>query len=191
MVSPSLNLLFTKVKLEELVLGPAVALQTCEDMLQRWQSRYDTRYSETDESSSIPVPERPEASPVPGPRRRSFQLLALPDFQDGSTGSQSPPSVAVSRLDAALSEASDVSSLPRQGPPTSGPHWNASGSRLIPLCLLNEFGMWSDLLLLQSESLEGSEWSRRHYVLMLCPFSCPIPEHSTICLPTSRDRLRI
>ncbi|XP_033835654.1 tetratricopeptide repeat protein 7A [Periophthalmus magnuspinnatus] len=111
------NLLFTKVKLEEMVLGPAVALQTCEDMLQRWQSRFDnSRYNETDESSSIPVPDRPEASPVPGLQRRSIQLLTLPDFQDGSTGSQSPPSVAVSRLDAALSEVSDVSSMRRHGP---------------------------------------------------------------------------
>ncbi|XP_055018591.1 LOW QUALITY PROTEIN: tetratricopeptide repeat protein 7A [Boleophthalmus pectinirostris] len=111
------NLLFTKVKLEEAVLGPAVALQTCEEMLQRWQSRYDTmRQMRADESSSIPVPDRPEPSPVPGPRRPSFQLLTLPDFQDGSTGSMSPPSVAVSRLDAALSEVSDVSSTRRHGP---------------------------------------------------------------------------
>lgn len=112
------NLLFTKVKLEEAVLGPAVALQTCEDMLQRWQNRYDTcRSSETDESSSIPAPDRPEASPVPGLRKPSCHLLTLPDYQDGSTGSQSPPSVAVSRLEAALSESSDVSSIRRQGPP--------------------------------------------------------------------------
>lgn len=41
-MSPSRSsLLFTKVKLEEVLLGPAVALQTCEEMLQHWQTRYD------------------------------------------------------------------------------------------------------------------------------------------------------
>uniref|UniRef100_A0A8C6UQL3 Tetratricopeptide repeat domain 7A n=1 Tax=Neogobius melanostomus TaxID=47308 RepID=A0A8C6UQL3_9GOBI len=103
------NLLFTKVKLEEALLGPAVALQTCEDMLQRWQNRYDTCRSRS-------LPERPEASPVPSLWKPSSLLLTLPDYQDGSTGSQSPSSVAVSRLDAALSEISDMSSTRRQGP---------------------------------------------------------------------------
>ncbi|XP_026211503.1 tetratricopeptide repeat protein 7A [Anabas testudineus] len=108
------NLLFTKVKLEEALLGPAVALQTCEDMLQHWQSRYDvSRSSETDDSSSIPMAERTEVSP--GGRKPSIHLT-LPDFQDTSTGSLSPPSVAVSRLEAALSEVSDISSTRRQGP---------------------------------------------------------------------------
>ncbi|XP_047198276.1 tetratricopeptide repeat protein 7A isoform X2 [Hippoglossus stenolepis] len=108
------NLLFTKVKLEEALLGPAVALQTCEEMLQRWQSRYDvSRSSETDDSSSTPMAERTEVSP--GGRKPSIHLT-LPDFQDASTGSLSPSSVAVSRLDAALSEVSDISSSRRQGP---------------------------------------------------------------------------
>lgn len=39
------SLLFTKVKLEEALFGPATALQTCEEMLQRWQSRYDVSRS--------------------------------------------------------------------------------------------------------------------------------------------------
>ncbi|XP_040906477.1 tetratricopeptide repeat protein 7A isoform X1 [Toxotes jaculatrix] len=108
------NLLFTKVKLEEALFGPAVALQTCEEMLQRWQSRYDvSRSSETDDSSSIPMAERTEVSP--GGRKPSIHLT-LPDFQDASTGSLSPSSVAVSRLEAALSEVSDISSTRRQGP---------------------------------------------------------------------------
>uniref|UniRef100_A0A673VNI0 Tetratricopeptide repeat domain 7A n=1 Tax=Salmo trutta TaxID=8032 RepID=A0A673VNI0_SALTR len=41
------NLLITKVKLEEALYGPGIALQTCQDMLQLWQRRYDftrTRY---------------------------------------------------------------------------------------------------------------------------------------------------
>ncbi|KAM9726954.1 tetratricopeptide repeat protein 7A isoform 2-T2 [Menidia menidia] len=107
------NLLLTKVKLEEAMFGPAAALQTCEDMLQSWQSRYDvSRSSETDDSSSIPMAERTEVSP--GGRKPSIHLN-LPDFQDTSTGSLSPPSVAVSRLEAALSEVSDISSARRQG----------------------------------------------------------------------------
>uniref|UniRef100_A0AAQ5ZTY7 Tetratricopeptide repeat protein 7 N-terminal domain-containing protein n=1 Tax=Amphiprion ocellaris TaxID=80972 RepID=A0AAQ5ZTY7_AMPOC len=91
------NLLFTKVKLEEALSGPAAALQTCEEMLQCWQTRY-------------------EVSQVsPGHRKPSIHLT-LPDFQDTSTGSLSPTSVAVSRLEAALSEVSDMSSIRRQGP---------------------------------------------------------------------------
>ncbi|CAK6962354.1 tetratricopeptide repeat protein 7A isoform X2 [Scomber scombrus] len=108
------NLLFTKVKLEEALFGPAAALQTCEEMLQCWQSRYDvSRSNETDDSSSIPVVERPEVSL--GARKPSIHLT-LPDFQDVSTGSLSPSSIAVSRLEAALSEVSDISSSRRQGP---------------------------------------------------------------------------
>ncbi|XP_023281707.1 tetratricopeptide repeat protein 7A [Seriola lalandi dorsalis] len=108
------NLLFTKVKLEEALFGPAAALQTCEEMLQRWQSRYDvSRSSETDDSSSIPMAEKTEVSP--GGRKPSIHLT-LPDFQDTSTGSLSPSSVAVSRLEAALSEVSEISSTRRHGP---------------------------------------------------------------------------
>nr|XP_061819034.1 tetratricopeptide repeat protein 7A isoform X3 [Nerophis lumbriciformis] len=107
------NLLFTKVKLEEVLYGPAVALQTCEEMLQCWQSRYDVSPSnETDDTSSVPVVERRGASP--GFSKTSIHLT-LPDFQDTSTGSMSP-TVAASRLDAALSEVSDISLMHRQGP---------------------------------------------------------------------------
>ncbi|KAI9533802.1 hypothetical protein NQZ68_019884 [Dissostichus eleginoides] len=108
------NLLFTKAKLQEALFGPAVALQTCEEMLQHWLSRYDvSRSSETDDSSSIPMADRAEISS--GPRKHSIHLT-LPDFQDASSGSLSPTSVAVSRLEAALSEVSDISSTRRQGP---------------------------------------------------------------------------
>ncbi|KAI4813058.1 hypothetical protein KUCAC02_024410, partial [Chaenocephalus aceratus] len=107
-------LLFTKAKLQEALFGPAVALQTCEEMLQHWLSRYDvSRSSETDDSSSIPMADRAEVSS--GPRKHSIHLT-LPDFQDASSGSLSPTSVAVSRLEAALSEVSDISSTRRQGP---------------------------------------------------------------------------
>ncbi|MED6232234.1 hypothetical protein ATANTOWER_025125 [Ataeniobius toweri] len=96
------------------MFGPAAALQTCEEMLQRWHSQYDvSRSSETDDSSSIPMAERSEVSPVV---RKPSIHLNLPDFQDATTGSHSPPSLAVSRLEAALSEISDLSSIRRQGP---------------------------------------------------------------------------
>ncbi|KAM9317548.1 tetratricopeptide repeat protein 7A [Pholidichthys leucotaenia] len=108
------NLLFTKVKIEDVLFGPAAALQTCEEMLQCWQSRYDvSRSSEPDDSSSIPIAERMEVGH--GGRKPSIHLT-LPDFQDASTGSQSHSSIALSRLEAALSEVSDLSSTRRQGP---------------------------------------------------------------------------
>ncbi|KTG37597.1 hypothetical protein cypCar_00011221 [Cyprinus carpio] len=105
------NLLFTKVKLEEVLFGPAAALQTCTEMLQLWLSRYDfTRPSEEDDTSSIP--------PDPGPlcRKPSGLHLMLPDFQETETGSQSAPSLAVSRLEQAMSEVSALSSTHRYGP---------------------------------------------------------------------------
>uniref|UniRef100_A0A6Q2XJ13 Tetratricopeptide repeat protein 7 N-terminal domain-containing protein n=1 Tax=Esox lucius TaxID=8010 RepID=A0A6Q2XJ13_ESOLU len=106
------NLLFTKVKLEEVLYGPGTALQTCEDMLQIWQSRYDfTRTSEGDDSSSIHPPE-----PPPPSRKLSGHHLNLPDFQDADTGSQSGPSLAASRLEQAMSELSANSSAQKQGP---------------------------------------------------------------------------
>ncbi|KAK3553897.1 hypothetical protein QTP70_012727 [Hemibagrus guttatus] len=106
------NLLFTKMKLEEALFGPAVALQTCEEMLHLWQTHYDfARPSETDDSSSIPPPE-----PGPLSRKPSGLHLTLPDFQETETGSQSAPSLAVSRLEQVLSEVSAVSSIQRHGP---------------------------------------------------------------------------
>ncbi|KAM6956471.1 tetratricopeptide repeat protein 7A [Aplochiton taeniatus] len=107
------NLLFTKVKLEEAMFGPATALHTCEEMLQLWQSRYDfNRASEVDDSSSVPAAE----GAAPLSHKPSGLHLTLPDFQDTSTGSQSGPSIAVSRLEQALSEVSAISSAHRQGP---------------------------------------------------------------------------
>ncbi|KAJ0067205.1 hypothetical protein NL108_013073 [Boleophthalmus pectinirostris] len=122
------NLLFTKVKLEEAVLGPAVALQTCEEMLQRWQSRYDTsRYR----SAFCLITHFPLLKVL---YYATFTLSTSCFIQIqhnilclhlvceltvkcvSGAGSMSPPSVAVSRLDAALSEVSDVSSTRRHGP---------------------------------------------------------------------------
>ncbi|XP_035387319.1 tetratricopeptide repeat protein 7A isoform X3 [Electrophorus electricus] len=105
------NLLFTKVKLEEALFGPVAALQTCEEMLQLWQSRYNfARPSETDDSSSI----LPEPSPLS--TKPSGLNLTLPDFQETEIASQKVPSLAVSRLEQAMSEVSAVSSAHRHGP---------------------------------------------------------------------------
>ncbi|XP_046885145.1 tetratricopeptide repeat protein 7A isoform X2 [Hypomesus transpacificus] len=107
------NLLFTKAKLEEALFGPSVALQTCEDMLQLWQQRYDVnRVSEGDDNSSVP----PAEPPPPTIRKTSLVHLYLPDFLEADTGSQSSPSVAASRLEQAMSEVSAISSAQRHGP---------------------------------------------------------------------------
>ncbi|KAF6735251.1 Tetratricopeptide repeat protein 7A [Oryzias melastigma] len=136
----NLNLLLTKVKLEEAMFGPAAALQTCEEMLQCWLSHHDiSRSSETDDSSSLPMADRTEISP--GGRKLSIHLN-LPDFHDGSTGSHSSPSVAVSRLEAALSEVSDMSSTRRHGPPhiwiTLERVWLQAGELFMADCRLKE-----------------------------------------------------
>ncbi|KAJ8359733.1 hypothetical protein SKAU_G00162580 [Synaphobranchus kaupii] len=104
------SLLFTKVKLEEVLYGPATALRTCEDLLQLWHNRYDyARTSDADDSSSLP-------EPAPLSRKPSGLHLTLPDFQDTDTGSQSAASIAASRLEQAMSEVSAISSSHRQGP---------------------------------------------------------------------------
>ncbi|XP_048863245.1 tetratricopeptide repeat protein 7A isoform X1 [Brienomyrus brachyistius] len=104
------SLLFTKVKLEEVLLGPEAALRTCEDMLQLWQSRYEgVRSGDAEEGSN-------DSDPVTLSRMPSGTHLTLPDFQDVETGSQSAASVAASRLEQAWSEVSGNSSSHRQGP---------------------------------------------------------------------------
>ncbi|MBN3320272.1 TTC7A protein, partial [Atractosteus spatula] len=127
----SFSLLFTKVKLEEVLLGPEVALETCQHMLRLWQSSFEStcnssqnnddaaKYSlssksiivmiEADEGSSVP-------ELVPPSRATSALHLALPDFQDPETGSQRAPSIAASRLEQAMSEMSVPSSSQKQGP---------------------------------------------------------------------------
>ncbi|XP_034754431.1 tetratricopeptide repeat protein 7A [Etheostoma cragini] len=83
------------------------------DTLSLALSQHPSNFNETDDSSSIPMAERVELSS--GARKPSIHLT-LPDFQEAFTGSQSPSSVAASRLEAALSEVSDLSSSRRQGP---------------------------------------------------------------------------
>ncbi|KAJ8248298.1 hypothetical protein GJAV_G00240520 [Gymnothorax javanicus] len=104
------SLLFTKVKLEEVLSGSGTALRTCEEMLQLWHSRYDyVRTSDIDETSSL-------QEPAPLTPKPSMLHLLLPDFQDPDTRSQSAASIAASRLEQAMSEVSAISSSHRQGP---------------------------------------------------------------------------
>ncbi|KAJ3610310.1 hypothetical protein NHX12_022403 [Muraenolepis orangiensis] len=83
------------------------------DTLKLALSQHPHNFNEGDDSSSVPAAERPEVHP--GLRKISI-TLTLPDFQDVSTGSLSAPSVVASRLDAAFSEMSNISSAHRQGP---------------------------------------------------------------------------
>ncbi|KAM9467012.1 tetratricopeptide repeat protein 7B isoform 1-T1 [Clarias gariepinus] len=103
-------LLFTKVKLETLCRGPEEALLTCKHMLQIWKSCYNlTNPSDSGRGSSLL--DRAVAD------RRQLNAVTLPDFSDPETGSVHAPSVAASRVEQALSEASSLqSSTPKHGP---------------------------------------------------------------------------
>lgn len=103
-------LLFTKVKLETLCRGPEDALLTCKHMLQIWKSCYNlTNPSDSGRGSSLL--DRAVAD------RRQLNTVNLPDFSDPETGSVHAPSVAASRVEQALSEASSLqSSTPKHGP---------------------------------------------------------------------------
>ncbi|KAF4083761.1 hypothetical protein AMELA_G00120430 [Ameiurus melas] len=103
-------LLFTKVKLETLCRGPEEALLTCKHMLQIWKSCYNlTNPSDSGRGSSLL--DRAVAD------RRQLNTVTLPDFSDPETGSVHAPSVAASRVEQALSEASSLqSNTPKHGP---------------------------------------------------------------------------
>ncbi|KAG7328067.1 hypothetical protein KOW79_008011 [Hemibagrus wyckioides] len=103
-------LLFTKVKLETLCRSPEEALLTCKHMLQIWKSCYNlTNPSDSGRGSSLL--DRAVAD------RRQLNTVTLPDFSDPETGSVHALSVAASRVEQALSEASSLqSSTPKHGP---------------------------------------------------------------------------
>uniref|UniRef100_A0A8C3AWF8 Tetratricopeptide repeat domain 7A n=1 Tax=Cyclopterus lumpus TaxID=8103 RepID=A0A8C3AWF8_CYCLU len=107
------NLLFTKVKLEEAVFGPTAALRTCEEMLQQWLSLFQSSINVVNEciSGSLYLPIIRCV-----PTMVTVQKAPTVSISHPFTGSLSPSSVAVSRLEAALSEVSDLSSGRRQGP---------------------------------------------------------------------------
>ncbi|KAF0871553.1 TTC7A protein, partial [Crocuta crocuta] len=124
------NLMFTKVKLEQVLKGPEEALVTCRQMLQLWQTLYS--FSQLGLPGS---PCKPSASPGPGLplpfrglekdgslgegvtlKKQSGMHLTLPDAHDADSGSRRASSIAASRLEEAMSELTMPSSVLKQGP---------------------------------------------------------------------------
>ncbi|XP_038607106.1 tetratricopeptide repeat protein 7A isoform X3 [Tachyglossus aculeatus] len=103
------SLLFTKVKLEQVILGPEEALVTCRHLLRTWQALHG--------GSPLGDSEK-ESSVAEGPlvRKPSGLHLTLPDAHDTDSGSQRASSIAASRLEQALSEVTVHNSTLKQGP---------------------------------------------------------------------------
>ncbi|XP_075562948.1 tetratricopeptide repeat protein 7A isoform X1 [Pelecanus crispus] len=105
----SFSLLFTKVKLEWIHKGPEEALVTCRHMLQMWQMVYNVlQHSGSEKGSSVPE--------TPVIKKHNGLHLTLPDAHDTDSGSQRASSLAVSRLEQAMSEITVQSSAMKQGP---------------------------------------------------------------------------
>ncbi|XP_053446187.1 tetratricopeptide repeat protein 7A isoform X1 [Nycticebus coucang] len=103
------NLMFTKVKLEQLLKGPEEALVTCRQMLQLWQSLYSfSQLGGLEKDGSLG-----EGLTM---KKQSGMHLTLPDAHDADSGSQRASSIAASRLEEAMSELTMPSSVLKQGP---------------------------------------------------------------------------
>ncbi|XP_046280685.1 tetratricopeptide repeat protein 7A isoform X3 [Marmota monax] len=111
------NLMFTKVKLEQVLKGPEEALVTCRQMLQLWQ----TLYSFSQLGSCPPLLSRgleKDGSLGEGHtiKKQSGMHLTLPDAHDADSGSRRASSIAASRLEEAMSELTMSTSVLKQGP---------------------------------------------------------------------------
>ncbi|XP_070577120.1 tetratricopeptide repeat protein 7B-like isoform X2 [Ptychodera flava] len=106
----NLSLLFTKVKLDELVHDADEALGTCKRMLELWRTVHETMLS-NESSRGTGLLERVTSD------KRSLAQMHLVDFNDRDSGSLHN-SLAASKVEQALSEvASSINSyVPRQGP---------------------------------------------------------------------------
>ncbi|KAM6221178.1 tetratricopeptide repeat protein 7A [Rhynchocyon petersi] len=105
------NLMFTKVKLEQVLKGPEEALVTCRQMLQLWQTLYNFSQLgglEKDKDGSFG-----EGLTL---KKQSGVHLTLPDAHEANSGSQRASSIAASRLEEAMSELTMPSSVLKQGP---------------------------------------------------------------------------
>ncbi|XP_033637024.1 tetratricopeptide repeat protein 7B-like isoform X1 [Asterias rubens] len=105
----NINLLFTKVKLEELQIGPEEALMTCKTMLSTWKGTFEA--SQNDESShGAGRTDRAYSD------KRSAAQIHLSEYSDRDSGSIHN-SIAASRVEHALSEiaSSEGSSIPKHG----------------------------------------------------------------------------
>uniref|UniRef100_A0A8B9X0D6 Tetratricopeptide repeat protein 7A n=1 Tax=Bos mutus grunniens TaxID=30521 RepID=A0A8B9X0D6_BOSMU len=127
------NLMFTKVKLEQVLKGPEEALVTCRQMLQLWQTLYS--FSQLGDSGNLATSYNPQnnVSKVGIYRggglekdgslgegltlkKQSGMHLTLPDAHDADSGSRRASSIAASRLEEAMSELTVPSSVLKQGP---------------------------------------------------------------------------
>ncbi|XP_036922429.1 tetratricopeptide repeat protein 7A isoform X1 [Sturnira hondurensis] len=103
------NLLFTKVKLEQVLKGPEEALVTCRQMLRLWQTLYNfSQLGGLEKDGSLG-----EGLTL---KKQSGMHLTLPDAHDADSGSRRASSIAASRLEEAMSELTMPSSVLKQGP---------------------------------------------------------------------------
>ncbi|XP_053168713.1 tetratricopeptide repeat protein 7A isoform X2 [Hemicordylus capensis] len=103
------SLLFTKVKLELVHIGPEEALVTCRHMLHQWQTLYTfSQNSDSEKESS--------QTEAPSVKKHNSMYLTLPDVHDADSGSQRASSIAASRLEQAMSEVTMHSTAMKQGP---------------------------------------------------------------------------
>ncbi|KFO18450.1 Tetratricopeptide repeat protein 7A [Fukomys damarensis] len=103
------NLMFTKVKLQQVLKGPEEALVTCRQMLQLWQTLYSfSQLGGLEKDSSLG-----EGLTM---KKQSGMHLTLPDAHDADSGSHRASSIAASRLEEAMSELTMPTSVLKQGP---------------------------------------------------------------------------
>uniref|UniRef100_A0A8C8WN07 Tetratricopeptide repeat domain 7A n=1 Tax=Panthera leo TaxID=9689 RepID=A0A8C8WN07_PANLE len=103
------NLMFTKVKLEQVLKGPEEALVTCRQMLRLWQTLYSfSQLGGLEKDGSLG-----EGVTL---KKQSGMHLTLPDAHDADSGSRRASSIAASRLEEAMSELTVPSSVLKQGP---------------------------------------------------------------------------
>ncbi|XP_052602463.1 tetratricopeptide repeat protein 7A isoform X1 [Peromyscus californicus insignis] len=102
------NLMFTKVKLEQVLKGPEEALVTCRQMLRLWQTLYNF--------SQLGGLERDGSFEGLTVKKQNGIHLTLPDAHDADSGSRRASSIAASRLEEAMSELTITTSVLKQGP---------------------------------------------------------------------------
>ncbi|EHB18287.1 Tetratricopeptide repeat protein 7A [Heterocephalus glaber] len=102
-------LMFTKVKLQQVLKGPEEALVTCRQMLRLWQTLYTfSQLGGLEKDSSLG-----EGLTM---KKQSGMHLTLPDAHDADSGSHRASSIAASRLEEAMSELTMPTSVLKQGP---------------------------------------------------------------------------
>ncbi|XP_064350591.1 tetratricopeptide repeat protein 7A isoform X3 [Camelus dromedarius] len=103
------SLMFTKVKLEQVLKGPEEALVTCRQMLRLWQTLYSfSQLGGLEKDGSLG-----DGLTL---KKQSGMHLTLPDAHDADSSSRRASSIAASRLEEAMSELTVPSSVLKQGP---------------------------------------------------------------------------